>query len=188
MPEKLRKRASAIVNRAVREGLCLVTAESCTAGALATLLADAPGAGDCLCGGLVTYTKSCKSALLGIPPAVIRHHTAVSREVAERMARGARAASGADIAVAITGVLGPAPDNDGNPVGLMHIAVAARGSPMHHVEIRSGMATRAANRRRALSEALTLLAKALADVSEPADSQKKSGPRPSSLSRKAERL
>jgi nicotinamide-nucleotide amidase len=160
MPSTLRKKALAVVKRAEQKGLCIVTAESCTAGALATLLADAPGAGTCLHGGLVTYAKACKTALLGIPPALIERHTAVSREIAERMALGARAASGADVAVAVTGVLGPEPDEDGNRVGLIHIAVAGRRT-MRHVRIQTRHKTRAANRDRALSEALALLEEAL---------------------------
>lgn len=166
MPQRLRKKASTVVQRAVDKGLCIVTAESCTAGALATLLADTPGAGDCLHGGLVTYAKSCKTELLGVSPSVIARHTAVSREVVERMARGALAACGADIAVAITGVLGPEPDEDGNPVGLMYIAVARRKTCIHHARIASRSRTRAANRHRALSAALALLDKTLASTPE----------------------
>lgn len=149
--------ACAVVKRAEDKALSIVTAESCSAGALATLLADTPGAGTCFHGGFVTYSKACKTALLGIPSELIDAHTAVSREVAQRMATGALAASGADIAVAITGVLGPEPDEDGNPVGLMHIAAATRGGRVRHVRIQSGEASRAANRQRALAEALTLL-------------------------------
>ena len=67
----------------------LITAESCTAGALTTLLADTPGAGDILVGGLVTYSKSCKADLLGIPEHLIASCSAVSAEVANG-ARGAR--------------------------------------------------------------------------------------------------
>jgi nicotinamide-nucleotide amidase len=151
------------MRRAEEKALAIVTAESCTAGALATLLADTPGAGACFHGGFVTYAKACKTELLGIPTALIAARTAVSREVAERMATGALAASGADIAVAVTGVLGPEPDEDGNPVGLIHIAAAGRGGSLHHVEIRSPETLRAANRDRTLSEALTLLEQALAE-------------------------
>ena len=68
----------------------MATVESCTVGALACLLADAEGAGDVFHGGLVVYTKAAKSAAAGVPTEVIERHTAVSREVALAMARGAR--------------------------------------------------------------------------------------------------
>lgn len=172
MSSTIERQASAIVRRAQDKALALVTAESCTAGALAVLLADAPGAGACFYGGFVTYAKDCKTRLLAVPAAVITRHTAVSREVAERMAAGALAASGADIAVAVTGVIGPDPDDDANPVGLLHIAAAARiGSP-RHVEIRTGDTSRTANRARALHEALELLDRVVAET--PATT----GPRP----------
>ncbi|MCC7253484.1 CinA family protein [Hyphomicrobium sp.] len=162
MSSTLDRMACAVVKRAEDKALSIVTAESCTAGALATLLADTPGAGVCFHGGFVTYAKACKTALLGIPAPLIAVHTAVSREVAQRMATGALAASGADIAVAITGVLGPEPDEDGNPVGLLHIAVATRGGSVRHVRVQSEERSRTANRERALSEALRLLDRMLA--------------------------
>ncbi|WP_366785664.1 CinA family protein [uncultured Hyphomicrobium sp.] len=105
----------------------VVTAESCTAGSLATLIADTPGAGEMFAGGFVTYAKACKEAVLGIPSSLIENETAVSAEVAREMARGAlRSCVVADVAVAITCVGGPKPDEDGNPVGLTHIAVCDR--------------------------------------------------------------
>lgn len=161
MPTDLARKASDVVAAASRQGRTVVTAESCTAGALATRLADTPGAGDVLLGGFVTYAKAAKTALLGVPEALIADETAVSRAVAEAMARGARAASGADVAVAITGVTGPEPDADGNPVGLMHIAVVAAEGAALHVCILSGETQRDQNRQRALAEALALLARAL---------------------------
>jgi nicotinamide-nucleotide amidase len=124
--------AAAILKRAKAHGLKLATAESCTAGALATLLADAPGAGGQFHGGFVVYSKEQKSAVLGVPPELIAAHTAVSRPVAEAMARGVIERCPADLAIAITGVAGPERDEDNNPVGLMHIAVARRGGDVLH--------------------------------------------------------
>lgn len=153
----LDEKARAVMRRAEEKALALVTAESCTAGALAMLLADTPGAGDCFRGGFVTYAKACKTELLGVPAALIAAHTAVSRPVAECMAAGALARSGADVAVAVTGVLGPEPDEDGNPVGLIHIAAASRHGHLLHARIDAEQTSRSANRERALAEALTLL-------------------------------
>lgn len=175
MSSRLDSKACEVVKRAEERSLSIVTAESCTAGALATLLADTPGAGSCYRGGFITYAKACKTELLGIPAALIAAHTAVSREVAERMAAGALAASGADIAVAVTGVLGPEPDEDGNPVGLIHIAAAARDGQTCRAEIRSPETSRAANRERALAEALTLLADVVANI--PANGRRAEEPR-----------
>lgn len=165
MSSTLDKAAWQVVERAEKGAFSIVTAESCTAGALATLLADTPGAGTCFLGGFVTYAKTCKTQLLGIPRALIQVHTAVSREVAEEMAKGALAASSADIAIAVTGVLGPEPDEDANPVGLIHLAAAARGGALHHIEVRSQDTSRSDNRKRALSEALRLLDQMLMELS-----------------------
>ncbi len=110
----------------------IITVESCTAGALATLLADTPGAGDVFLGGFVTYSKWCKVDLLGIPANAITLHSAVSAEVAAAMARGALdKCPSADIAVAVTCVGGPKPDDDGNPVGLTYLAVQWRAGAPH---------------------------------------------------------
>lgn len=107
--------------------LTVVTAESCTSGLLASLLSEAPGASELLHGGFVTYTKANKTAALGVPQDLLTAKTAVCEEVARAMAEGALQRSPADVAAAITGVAGPEPDEDGNPVGLVFIAVARRG-------------------------------------------------------------
>src|SRR5262245_5350391 len=123
---RLAAKAANLIEQAERRGVTLATAESCTGGALACLLADAPGAGAIVHGGFVVYTKANKTAALGVPPALIGRHTAVSPEIARAMAEGAVARCPADIVVAITGVAGPEPDEDGNPVGLIHLAAARR--------------------------------------------------------------
>lgn len=125
--------ASQLIETAKALGLTIVTAESCTAGRLATLLADAPGAGSLFHGGFVTYTKTSKSVSLGVPTHLLRECTAVSRPVAEAMAKGALERSRAEIAIAITGVAGPECDEDGNPVGEMHFAIARRDRAVVYV-------------------------------------------------------
>ncbi len=122
----VRSWAARLVRVAKANGLTLATAESCTAGALACTLADAEGAGEVLHGGFVVYSKVQKSAALGIPPSLFAEQTAVSSAVVRAMAKGALERCPTDIAVAITGVAGPEPDEDGNPVGLIFIAVARR--------------------------------------------------------------
>jgi nicotinamide-nucleotide amidase len=115
------------VMRLMRERrLTIATVESCTAGALAHLLSQAEGASDTLHGGFIVYTKANKTAAVGVCKQLLARHTAVSAEVAQAMAKGALARCPADIALAITGVAGPEPDEDGNPVGLVYVAVAIR--------------------------------------------------------------
>jgi nicotinamide-nucleotide amidase len=153
--------AEMIMQLAEARGLTLATAESCTAGCLALLLADTPGAGERLHGGFVVYSKEQKTAVLGVAADLIARHTAVSREVAEAMARGVIAACPADLGIAITGVAGPEPDEDGNPVGLMHIAVAHRDGDVRHRKCELGAGGREKLRGDAMTAALQLAAEVL---------------------------
>ena len=155
--ETLEGAAARVVRLAKERGLTLATVESCTAGALATLLAEAPGAADTFHGGFIVYTKANKSAAVGVPPALIEKHTAVSAAVAQAMARGGLDRCPADIVVAITGVAGPEPDEDGNPVGLVHIALACRDGTVRHVERRFGEQPKKRICSAALRAALALL-------------------------------
>lgn len=105
----------------------LVTAESCTAGSLSTLLADIPGAGEVLEGGFVSYAKSFKADVLGVDTGLLGQESAVCTPVALAMSYGALArCTGATLAVSITGVCGPKSDEDHNPVGLAYLAVVHR--------------------------------------------------------------
>jgi nicotinamide-nucleotide amidase len=125
--EALSQAAENLLATAKRTGLTLITAESCTAGLLAAVLSTATGASQFLHGGFVTYTKANKTAALGVPEPLLREKGAVCAEVAQGMAEGALARSPADLSVAVTGVAGPEPDEDGNPVGLAYIAAARAG-------------------------------------------------------------
>jgi nicotinamide-nucleotide amidase len=149
--------AARVLEEAKARHLSLAAAESCTAGALTQLLADAPGAAASFHGGFVCYTKAQKFASLAVPPELIEAQTAVSREVAIAMARGGIDRSPADVCVAITGVAGPEPDEDGNPVGLMHVAVASRDGRVASVEHAFGENSRERNRELAVKAALDLL-------------------------------
>ena len=120
---RLETLAQRLVELAAAKGMTIVTAESCTAGMLATVFSKTAGAGQHFHGGLVTYTKTMKSQVLGVDPELMKRKTMVCDEVAVAMARGALQATPADIAIAITGVAGPEPDEDGNPVGLMCTAI-----------------------------------------------------------------
>jgi nicotinamide-nucleotide amidase len=120
-------RAAEVVGQLQSKSAKVVTAESCTAGLLATALSHADGASDVLEGGFVTYSKEQKSLALGVNPVLLREKGSVNTEVARQMAEGALRRSAADISVSITGVLGPSKDEDGNPVGLIYIGSAMRG-------------------------------------------------------------
>jgi PncC family amidohydrolase len=113
----------------------IVTAESCSAGMLAFAFAKGEGASQTFLGGFVAYTKDMKSRVLGVPPSLLKEKTAVCGEVADAMAIGALLKSGASIAVSITGVAGPDPDEDGNSVGLVYCAVARKGGGHRHVRL-----------------------------------------------------
>lgn len=148
--------AERVLSKARAAGVKLATAESCTAGRLATLLADAPGGGEQFHGGFVAYTKENKIATLGVPRELLAAHTAVSRAVAEAMALGALKRCPADLVIAITGVAGPEPDEDGNPVGLMHMAAAVRGREILHRSQTYEPGGRDETRTRAMHAALEL--------------------------------
>lgn len=108
-------------------GLTVGTAESCTGGLMAKLLTDLPGSSAVFRGGVVSYTNAVKRGLLGVPEDLLAQYGAVSPQVAQAMAQGARAALGCDLALAATGVAGPDPDDRGNPIGLVYLALAWEG-------------------------------------------------------------
>ncbi|OMH24217.1 hypothetical protein BKD30_09605 [Tersicoccus phoenicis] len=112
-----------VIAAAVERGRTLATAESLTGGAVCAALVDVPGASAVLRGGVVSYHHDVKVGLLGVDPARLAAHGAVDPEVAAQMAVGARVATGADVAVATTGVAGPEP-HDGQPVGTVWIGIA----------------------------------------------------------------
>jgi nicotinamide-nucleotide amidase len=149
--------AARVIKAAKAAKMTLVTAESCTAGALALQLADAPGAAETFHGGFIVYTKENKTAALGVPANLIAAKSAVSRDVAEAMATGALSRCPADIAVAITGVAGPEPDEGGNPVGLVYVAGTVRGQPVAVRECNFGRRSRDQIRELTIDEALTLI-------------------------------
>ncbi|MBW0166614.1 MAG: competence/damage-inducible protein A [Vulcanococcus sp.] len=116
--------ASVLLEQLRSRGQTLAVAESCTGGGLGAALAAVPGASDVLLGGVIAYANSVKHGLLGVPAELLEAHGAVSDPVARAMAEGARRATGADWALAITGVAGPGGGSAEKPVGLVHIAVA----------------------------------------------------------------
>jgi nicotinamide-nucleotide amidase len=98
-------------------GRRVATAESCTAGLLAARLTERPGASEYVAGGAVVYSNDSKTDLLGVDPALIEEHGAVSEPVAEAMAGGALRRFDADTAAAVTGIAGPGGGTAEKPVG-----------------------------------------------------------------------
>jgi PncC family amidohydrolase len=116
--------ATRLLDRLRGEGRTLATAESLTGGLVGASLTAVPGSSDVYLGGVVSYAISIKTAVLSVPEAIIEDHGVVSEECAVAMAEGARALTGADLAVATTGVAGPGPQ-DGVAPGTVWIAVAS---------------------------------------------------------------
>lgn len=116
-------------------GASVATAESCTGGAIAQEITAVPGASDYFVGGVVVYANEWKTNWLGVPPPMIEQHGAVSAEVAEAMARGLRERTGADFAIAVTGIAGPGGGTEEKPVGLVFIAIGGPdgGMVVRHV-------------------------------------------------------
>jgi len=104
----------------------VAVAESCTGGLLAGRLTERPGSSEYVLGGLVVYANEAKVALAGVDPALLARCGAVSAEVADALADGARERFGAEVGVGVTGIAGPGGGTEEKPVGRVHGAVAAR--------------------------------------------------------------
>ena len=135
----------------------LTTAESCTGGMVAVAITDIAGSSDVFERGFVTYSNLSKAEMLGVVPAIIATHGAVSSQVAKAMAEGALLYSKAQVAVAVTGVAGPGGGSVEKPVGLVHFAVAANNALTMHREIKFGNLSREEIRTKARDFALQLV-------------------------------
>lgn len=153
----LASRAQPVVDALRSSGRSVVTAESCTAGLLAAVLSHAEAASECLHGGFVVYTKAQKQAALGVEQTEMQLHGAVNGEVAKQMAEGALHRSPATVAVSITGVLGPNPDEDGSPPGLVYLGLAEAGKPTITVRHDFGKVDPDYIRKETVSRALDML-------------------------------
>lgn len=140
----------------------IATAESCTAGLLAARLTDRPGSSEYVMGGVVSYSNEAKVQLLGVDPALIEVHGAVSEPVAEAMAAGALQRFGADTAVAITGIAGPGGGTPEKPVGTVCFTVAQDGGPTITRTLRLP-GNRSDIRERSTTVAMHLLRRTLTD-------------------------
>jgi PncC family amidohydrolase len=125
--------AETLIETLAAASLTMAAAESCTAGLVADLVAQVPGASRVFWGSFVTYSVDAKIRLLGVDAGTIHRHGAVSRETALAMAEGALEKSGTDAAVSVTGLAGPDGDGSGQSVGTVWIGIARRGLPAEAV-------------------------------------------------------
>ena len=139
------------------KGWKLATAESCTGGIVAAAMTDVAGSSDVFDRGFVTYSNLSKAEMLGVVPALIATHGAVSSQVARAMAEGALLYSKAQISVAITGVAGPGGGSTEKPVGLVQLSVATNGLPTAHIEMKFGDVGRSQVRSKARDSALQMV-------------------------------
>lgn len=149
-----------IVAQQLSSGHTISTAESCTGGLLAARLTERPGASAYLKGGLVVYSDAAKVSEAGVELQLIERHGAVSGEIAEALATGARGRFQTDIGVGITGIAGPGGGSEQKPVGLVWLCVAGPGeaSMTRSVNLPGG---RADIRDRATTVAMHMLLRAL---------------------------
>jgi nicotinamide-nucleotide amidase len=137
----------------------LVTAESCTGGWIAKLCTDIAGSSDWFDCGFVCYSNAAKTRDLGVPEKLIESEGAVSDEVVRAMAEGALARTGANVALAVSGIAGPGGAVPGKPVGTVWFALASRQQDRmecqgHLIQFEGN---RDAVRRQAVEYALNLL-------------------------------
>ncbi|MHB1133316.1 MAG: CinA family protein [Chloroflexota bacterium] len=147
--------AAALVVAAGARGLTVAVAESCTGGLLGHSITNVPGSSQVFLGGVIAYADAVKEKALGVAAADLAAHGAVSAPVALAMARGARLALGADLALGTTGVAGPGGGTAAKPVGLVFLAVSGPWGD-HCRRFQAGSA-RLANKHAFAREALSLL-------------------------------
>ncbi len=149
--------AADILDRAKARGVKLVTAESCTGGLIAASFVANAGSSAAFERGFVTYSNDAKQEAIGVDPAIINAHGAVSEETARAMAEGALKHSRADVSVAVTGIAGPDGGSAKRPVGLVHFAAARTGRTTLHERHEFGNIGRIEVQRATAAAALALM-------------------------------
>jgi nicotinamide-nucleotide amidase len=147
--------AQVVSEKLIQQGKTIAVAESCTGGLLAKMLTDTPGSSSYFRCGWITYSNEAKIRDLGVPAGQIADYGAVSEQVAESMARGARKKAGTDFSIGITGIAGPTGGTEQKPIGLVYINVDTERESLTNRYIFSH--DRRAIRWRAAQTALNLL-------------------------------
>ena len=119
--------AEVVGEKLAQQNKTIAIAESCTGGWLAKLITDIPGASRYFTYGWITYSNNAKISELDVPAELIEKYGAVSEQVAEAMAKGARSKAGTDFAIGITGIAGPTGSTEQKPTGLVYISVDSDG-------------------------------------------------------------
>jgi nicotinamide-nucleotide amidase len=158
--------AKALLDICTKKKLTLATAESCTGGLVAAAISEIAGSSLVLDRGFVTYSNSAKRQMLGVTPATIDVHGAVSAECAEEMARGALAHASVDLSVSITGIAGPTGAVPGKPIGLVFFCATSRSGRVIARDRKFGDIGRADVRQKSVLQALAML-RELAEKEEP---------------------
>lgn len=150
--------AETVLQALKARNLTVATVESCTGGMVAAALTDIPGSSAVVDRGYVTYSNAAKTEMVGVPPALIEAHGAVSPEVALAMASGALSHCSADITVAITGIAGPG-GSEFKPEGLVCFCAASRNNVPVSVIKEYGPLGRANVRSESVKQALSMVLK-----------------------------
>ncbi|WP_424976205.1 CinA family protein [Dinoroseobacter sp. S124A] len=148
--------AATLVALCTAQGLTVTCAESCTGGMLAAAITDVAGSSAMFERGFVTYSNVAKTEMLGVAPATLEAHGAVSEEVAAQMASGAQTAAGAQIAVAITGIAGPG-GSEFKPEGRVCFGIIGPNTKLSTETVEFGALGRAQVRQAARDHAIGLL-------------------------------
>ena len=157
--------AARVGERCLALGARIVTVESCTGGLVGHLITETPGSSRYYVGGFVTYSDESKSAMVGVPPDVLRAHGAVSAQTAMAMAVGGRDRTGAEIGVSVTGIAGPDGGSPAKPVGLTYVAVADAAGTEVRRHVWAG--SRADNKRASAQTALELVLERIQATADP---------------------
>lgn len=154
---ELARLAARVGEHLLASGRHVATAESCTGGWISKALTDVPGSSQWFDTGFITYGNDAKRALLGVSAEDLAEHGAVSESVVKAMALGALERSGADLAIAVSGIAGPDGGTAGKPVGSVWFAWAWRRGKSVHVQSRLKLfkGDREAVRRKSVANALT---------------------------------
>lgn len=130
-----------VIKYLIRENITVATAESCTAGMIASALGDVPGVSSIFSEGYVTYSNDAKEKNLGVSHETLVAFGAVSEQTAKEMAEGVRKRTGARIGISATGIAGPDGGTDEKPVGLVYIGVCVDGATTATRNLFSGSRT-----------------------------------------------
>lgn len=132
--ESIAALSEALVSELIDAGRSVSVAESCTGGWIAKALTDNKGSSQCFAYGVVSYSNGAKESMLGVNPASLITHGAVSAEVVGEMAEGVLKLSGADYSVAVSGIAGPDGGSEEKPVGTVWLGWAVRNNKKSQID------------------------------------------------------